>query len=147
MPKSQTLEMNVHISFIPLYPASVYREISGQGWSLSVCLELPHLKWTNKIQMISSPPETIIRLTVSSFHLCVIVHFLWFSGRVNRMKRKTVSSDVLIAVTLTLWQHIETNEWDYFTKKINNSLHRCHWVVQNGKTGGWENQTWVKSWL
>lgn len=54
-------------------------------------------------------------LTVNSLHPYWRVHFLWFSGRVNAMKGKTVSTDVLIAVTL--WQHIETNERDYITIK------------------------------
>lgn len=68
--------------------------------------------------MAPSPPETIIRHAVNSLHPCLIAHFLWFCGRVNRMKGKAVSMDMLTAVTLTLWQHTETTGWGYFTRKL-----------------------------
>ena len=67
------------------------------------------VSWTASFKMNQ------VCLAANSPHPCWRVHFLWFSGRVNAVKGKTVSMDVLIAVTL--WQHIETNEWGWITRK------------------------------
>lgn len=100
-----------------IQPLLTTRFLAKGGVTVCVCLELPHLKWTNKDLDGSFPSSNHGCLTVKSPHPCWRVHFLWFSGRVNTMKGKTVSTDVLIAVTWTLWQHIETNEWDYIPRK------------------------------
>lgn len=41
--KTQTLEMNVHISLFHFIQLCLRQDFPGQGWvSLCVCLELPH---------------------------------------------------------------------------------------------------------
>lgn len=68
-----------------------------------------------QIQMVPSLPNTIICLPVNWFQPCLIIHCIWFSCRVNRMNERQFPPDVLIAATLTLWQHIETNEGESFS--------------------------------
>lgn len=107
------------------------------------------VSWTASFKMSQQRFGWFLPLQKSWFvllstHRILVVHFLWFSGRVNTMKGKTASTDVLIAVTWTLWQQIETNERDYIPRKSVNSLCRCHRTLWNVKT---ENQTLVRSLL
>lgn len=138
MPKTQTLEMNAHISLILLSSLCLLQDFRPRvesfcvPWTASFEMNQHRFGWFPPFQ---TPPFAL--------HPCLVLHVLWFPGRVHTMKRKTISIPYINSSHLD----IITAHWNKWVSLILEnqeflallSLSNVQW-----KERGIGNQTWVQ---